>query len=494
MKKLFIMCLVLVMLPLSALADAIRFDLSLDIADNGLDTVLNKMQSLMTQGYMDDLTGLSDASEAEKEQFAKDAVAELKQELSGMDKMIDGARLQLMFDESALDAGLYLRKQIIAGAALYQEDGELGLTIDLLPGLLIGLPSVENMLMDEFAWLEEIDFEGIFSSADFDDVFDEAADILEQWAEGLKQTEKEGNFAGETYEGGVMRLTVDMDERDLMLLASALMHLSWPEELQDAVEDLMEELEDVSGLPFTELGDEIHRSILSTALENRYAYQLHVVEDDMDVIGMSLIILEGEQQIASLSLGGDGETTEIVLSYGVDAGNVYLVLQETAHPTVEDCTMLTFQFIQDPYRDGRYVASQHADNILLTITAEGYEDDDAWTCNVSFDGALLAHTLLTFENSGVFGEKIEMTTRFLLDEEHILSWTLTGALLEEDLKRPDFNSLIYVPYDSTDAMENENVMGIVENAEGLLMVRLFRAMPVELILQNLDLDDLLDIF
>lgn len=87
-----------------------------------------------------------------------------------------------------------------------------------------------------------------------------------------------------------------------------------------------------------------------------------------------------------------------------------------------------------------------------------------------------------------------MMTRLLLDEKHILSWKLAYTLLDNELERPDFESLIYIPYDSTDAMENEKVEQIVEDAEGMLRVRLFRAMPPALILQNIDIDDLFDIF
>lgn len=497
MKKFFALCLVLFMLPLGALADAVRVDLTLDAPAAGMDALLQTLQTLIVDGYLDDSIGLDDdISAQQRTEIASSVVEELKRESNGVYTMIDGAHLQLTIDEACMDASFFLRDQLIANAALYMEDTEIGLTTDLLPGLLFGFPSLERMLESEGFDLEEL--MEFLSSEEVEELMELFMDALNEaeyqysvWERAIIPTVETGSFAGENYSGGVRRETITLDERDFMLLVSLVLHM--PE-----LDDFVVALEKLIDQPLQETMEEIHTSALNTALDNRYAYQLHMVYDiNDDPIGYSLLVLDRGVQIAGASLSGDADgNLQLVISYGMDQGNVYAEMAIAPHPSQEGY-LFAFQFVKDEDRAGLYTASREAENILLSLISEAYEDEanDALICNVSFDGALLAHTLITLENIAYSSmNDSEVSTSLLVNDAHIMTWKLAWTELKEDIAWPDLQSMKYLRVDDEDFMEDEDLQEALENLESLLLIRLFRAMPAELILQTIDMGDLFDLF
>ncbi|MGN0971587.1 MAG: hypothetical protein ACI4OY_06495 [Aristaeellaceae bacterium] len=206
----------------------------------------------------------------------------------------------------------------------------------------------------------------------------ETAALAEQAATlmaSLGPMEETGSFLGDAYEGGVRRVTCQMDDRAIYLLAECLL---------GALEQ-SEELTRVTGL----LPEERYAAVaqlrswlLPAALENVYRYQLSLVYDEADaLVGVSLTALEEDKQISTLSIGLMEDGLEAVWGYGRDGVNDYIRLIVLEEETEEALTLgLRLTVLEDPAHMGYAMVSMldgaaaedHILSLAVVPTEEGY--------------------------------------------------------------------------------------------------------------------------
>lgn len=310
--------------------------------------------------------------------------------------------------------------------------------------------------------------------------------IIEQWSYALDQTEEIGHFAGDAYTGGTHRTTIRFDERDLALLLDMILDTFWSGRPDD--------LNALISYPFLLDGQDpdavrsfLHTSILRTAQSNRYHYVLHVVRDDQAaLIGLSLVVYLEERQVATLSIGGpngaqDGIATTIILGYGLNGENYYVLAQELEG--TEDGSFFTCTLLRDPAKSFQASAS-NPDNELMRMTFYNRSEGEThsmevklWSKDLEGSEFGMLFTSVHAGESGSFEGLLSLNQKALFTTR--IDYAPTEALPPLDLE-----GLQPLALDWNNITEDQ-IMLIADDANASiseLFVKLFKLMPPELMM------------
>ena len=210
----------------------------------------------------------------------------------------DAGRLTLAFDETnLLDMSVIARgEDLVIASDLFSGKGFL------IPG---GMAEAEDdeltRLMENTDWMQLLG--GMLNAA------------MTQ-LDRFEISTQRGSFSGDAYEGGVYCTTLTFDDADLAALLKAVM----TDELRALVLNLARAM-GFDGKAFLADLDKAHDDAAS---QNAYRYIIRLVTDaDEQFVGASAVVLQGEKQLGTLSIGYADSELRIVVGFGLDDVNYW---------------------------------------------------------------------------------------------------------------------------------------------------------------------------
>ena len=304
---------------------------------------------------------------------------------------------------------------------------------------------------------------------------------LETLTASLEQTEETGSFLGDTYEGGVRRVTCRLDDRTIYLMAECFLTTL---EGSEAFAHAMGMTQESMAASLVQLRD----SLLPGALENAYRYQLSLVYDENDaLVGISLTAMEGDKQLSTLSIGPVEDGLVAVWGYGMGGVNYYLRLILLAEEA-EDGTLalgLRLSVLEDPTHLGYAMVSRldgaAAEEHMLSmafspaaeetaVTGEYQVSSPADSATLTWNGAYTAEPFSLDVAADVYasgGDRSLMTLRLTSG---------TGEAITMDM-----DGLNVMNMDALDEAAQEELDQAMTMAVTDMTFQLFRMLPAELL-------------
>lgn len=451
MRKLLALLLAL-MLPCCALAETISMNWTTDVSADGLSMLIDLLEDPADEGPS----------------FTAKQIAALAELMSGfslrMDTHESGNRVKMVLsyqDEALVD----LDAQIAGDTTLF--------TLSLLEGMLLTAP-MDPALMEAQAAADEA-----WQHQPWLDLQKRYALFADVWESSLDVTIEYGSFIGDAYSGGKRSTTYRFDERDVAVLLESIITVDQPDNMATLLSFYGQQyFEDPDGLT-----DYLAKFARDVALRNQYRYVLRVVDDGAEeptLVGISLLVYEKDQLVATLSMGGDEDRTNIVLGYGIRGENCYLALTQTDDPANEP--NLLAKLWRDPGKVGYYAASADEQaNLLLTAKVYLDERDNLQSLRAELIGPITQNipieTTLSLENRETFGD---ITFSLSLSGERLLTSSMAFTSVED---LPDMTADDLQVIDITDISDEEeqDVASALDKAVTELGLKLFRLLPPELL-------------
>lgn len=216
-------------------------------------------------------------------------------------KLLNGFGIKIVAQENAAYFDLLLRGSSMLDFTVYEQNEERSyITSSMMPGYAVIQDSSDDAEDDAIA----------------DMLMEELSSLLPGMADAvmplLQEIEIErtrGSFAGDAYEGGVWCTTIRLDDRQIAEILQALL----TDEVRAAATGFLiaSELgtaEDIQQLI------ELHESV---AQANEHQYILRYVEDaNGEPVGLSAVVMRGEEQLKTFSLGITDDSLRIVTGVG----------------------------------------------------------------------------------------------------------------------------------------------------------------------------------
>ena len=277
MKKLLALLLAL-LLPLCAAAETYGFSIQVQVDETNF---MGAVQNVLTNGGVD-------VAAAEKQ-------AEL------MKQLVDGMGLQLKFDDSAFSLVFQLCGSRLFDLTAY-EQGEMTLVTS---SMLAGYALAETAESQE----------STIPQSEWDAAAQSVAATLLSWLDDVEKTESAGMFVGDAFEGGTKCTTWTLDDKMLSQLIDEML----TEDVREVLSAMYEEM----GLEAAEILANLDKVNKDAALNNRYAYVLRAVENEEKLVGLSLTVLQGDEQAATISIGFKENGITAVIGLGLEKQNYW---------------------------------------------------------------------------------------------------------------------------------------------------------------------------
>lgn len=226
----------------------------------------------------------------------------------GLAELLNGIRLEYSWQDGASEAALTLNGEDVVRGTVIQEADVQTVLLNFAPGYALKIPSAPSV--DTLVRMAQ--------AVDWTKIREEAAWSWDAFLSSADYVEEHGDFIGDAYAGGVRRQVLRLDDRDLSLLLSCLMNV-----LEH--DSQIQQLPESAGADLNSIIQTCDASLKNAALINAYSYQVCAVYDDTDrLIGLSGTALQGEKQIATISIGLDDQQVEVVWGYGYHGVNYYI--------------------------------------------------------------------------------------------------------------------------------------------------------------------------
>lgn len=454
MKKL-LACLLALMLPMSALADALSLDWSMTVEPDGMVELFHATMKALP----------------EAEQGDYPLVEEWLRELATFASSFT-CRWIFDYGNGRGHAAFACKEEELFSYDLTVADGSAVLLASFLPDmplLFVGPMSTDVTPRCIEAW----------QATRWSDVADMAGLICSSWFSAMEQTEETGHFAGDAYAGGTRRTTIRFDDRDLALLLDMLMDNEWPAELMT----LLNHPVISAGKEPSEFSSYLRTRIRWAALGNRYRYVLHLVWDGQDaLIGLSLIAYLEDQQVATLSMGAPNDPQDeiamtAVLGYGLNGENYYIMMQELTD--TEDGTRARCVLLRDPYKSFQASVADPA-NELLRMAVRDRSDDGVPAVGLQFSGPeLWNNEIEILLSADTKDESPSFDASFSLNRTPVSSMQIAVSHAEE---LPPLELEGFAPIDINEmTLEEELAMSdAILAGFDAMTVKLFKLMPPKL--------------
>lgn len=286
MKRILALLLVLFLLPVGALAEAFRLEVTISVdAENA--AKIFKAAGLFTGA----------SSEDELCRTLADFINGAALYITTQD---DATRVEIAFDEtSLLDLNL-----ITSG-------GQQLLTSSLMEGTAL------NLQLDQLD-IENDPFTRLLMDTDWFALLGGMAEAASRSLEGVEGATVRGSFTGDAYSGGVYCTTYIFEDKDVASLIGALMTEDFRNLLISACSYW-----DVDGAAILADADELNAKV---AVENKHRYIVRLVSDaQMNPVGLSAVVLTGDDQLGTLSLGFESGIVRLVVGFGIENANYWHV-------------------------------------------------------------------------------------------------------------------------------------------------------------------------
>lgn len=274
MKKFLALFLAALMLtlPMDVKAESVAFSVTLDVAEGAVDN------TALAEG-LQALTGLNGK--------AAETLS------AAVFKLLDGCGIQAAWQEDAIRIGLQFGGAEMLDLTAASRQETLYLASSLFPQhtITMAVPGAQPVQIN------------------FDGVADEVRDSVTAWLTEQRHSTSKGAFSGDAYDGGVSCTTWNLDDAALAALAFRVL-----------------QGEKINACLTSAFGAEVvanwQKQIADVA--DQHAYILRIVCDESDnVIGLSVVVLRGAQQIASLSAGLRDGRIKLVIGLGLKEQNYW---------------------------------------------------------------------------------------------------------------------------------------------------------------------------
>ena len=438
MKKLLAFLLAM-MLPVCALAET--YSISIDVKSEG-----NALVKYITEPLM---------PETAEDIAAFEAEAKLLQ------KLLNGAGLDMVVQEDAAYMELRLSGKPILDFTSYMDDEALWLTSSLIPGYALG--SRNEAADADQAALDALDWEGAVNSV---------LPGLHEWASSIKPSEARGVFMGDAYEGGIKCTTWTITDMDVVSLVNHLL----TEETRKLVSELLNSME----LDATALLQRLDELNAQVAKENQYSYVFRLVQGPQEVfVGASLTVLQAQEQIATISLGVQDEELRVVVGIGLAQQNYWC--EATIIGThAQDSLSVSGSICEwvgnkaDAFAYIRATAEPDAVwdwELTIAETDGGYD----WTFNAHSNGAAEVSASGTFSP-----DTCELSGEFTLGPADASLLSIAFDMGPSAAIQPMEQGLERVSIDDPAATERSNEL--FNQIAAMMMARLLKLLPMDMIL------------
>lgn len=219
-------------------------------------------------------------------------------------RVLNGASMRTASQEDAVYVEVNLSGGKLLDMTVHALDGTSCMTSSMLGN---------NALVEKVDATEQNDAIGELNWAVLGSSIEQA---FETWFAAMEPTTSRGAFAGDAYEGGTQCITWSFTDVDIAALASAIM----TEDVRKAAAAVMS----AYGLDSEDLLARFDELNAKVADEDVYLYILRVVKNDADeIIGASLTVVEEVTQVATISLGFEGEGVRLVAGFGLNQQNYW---------------------------------------------------------------------------------------------------------------------------------------------------------------------------
>ncbi len=191
---------------------------------------------------------------------------------------------------------------------VYSQENASYLTTSMLPGYALVEKNTDPQLSSNGpSQLNEAALSAIAVSVE---------NAVSAWMNSFEPMVSYGSFQGDAYSGGTKCTTWLLSDQDIAALVSAMA----TEEVRAAVTQLLRE----SGADAVRLLQQFDDLNDRVAKADAYMYILRVVHDDEDrFVGLSLTILEGAEQLATVSFGKQQKELRLVIGLGLKTQNYW---------------------------------------------------------------------------------------------------------------------------------------------------------------------------
>lgn len=421
----------------------------------------------LTMGWEADANGLSELLSA-WDNLDQAAIPNLAQ---GLQELLNSVSVTAGLQDNAAWLSCSYSGEDVFSLSMHATSESVYFLFNLLPGYVLTQPfdQLDAAAAEACAQsLSEIDWASLSS-----DLQSEAA----AWRDSLTIHSETGSFIGDAYEGGMYRDAIRLDDRDLSLLLDGLA--------------LRLEQSCPAGLPgLDDFLSSLRETTHEAALSNRFSYIIHqVLDEDNDVVGYSLAVLEDKTQVATLSLG-QGDPFRLVLGLGYGGCNHYLELTAKALPSGEGQMYdIHLALYADKARAGYHAAKLAEDSLRLSADGQaqllakggGY----AWNIDIAILDCTGNPIKLrqTMDGSLSLAEPaFHHTARLLMEETGAPILTETIDLVPTQPKAFDLDGLTPIPFDSLEDEEQSALIDeIINDAATDMALNLFKLLPPQLL-------------
>ena len=192
--------------------------------------------------------------------------------------------------------------------------------------------------------------------------------VLSAWLTGVESVRTEGVFSGDAFAEGTYCTTYTLQERDIAALLSSLL----TPEVQQCLQPVLAAAEMEASAFFSMLTAEND----AHAAENQYTYIVRLVDNENgELTGTSLTVLEDNVQLATASLGLTSDALDLVIGLGLSQENYWfdLRLDVAALPALYCDTVRLREFRAPKDETYAYATASRAPETWLTWSFTAYE-------------------------------------------------------------------------------------------------------------------------
>lgn len=400
---------------------------------------------------------------------SEDDPKKLKQLADAMAELAAGLDITFGWQDDGIYAALSLKDTLLLDMSVWAKDEQGVIMSNLLPGHYMSVSASQEETEASQVAYEQLE------SMDWAAMLADVRNCLNEWLAGLAVTEERGSFMGDAYEGGVYRKSRTFDDKSIAGLVDALVAVLDKHGINDALlDDYLGESGLISG--FVRWNHHI-------AEENQYSYVLHEVYGINETpIGYSLVALENDEQVMTLSLATAENGWRGVWGYGLNGQNYYIGVE-----CIQDAeeTLFGLMMYQDPMRAGYLAVEPFVENILLMVEGKCTVRERSWLAEVEVLDPMAAiidtYYVLDYESHADGGSELVLAW-YLPDEEGREETPMQRTSITIEPCEPQVWStegMTEIPAD--DGGDTELIDSLVEEALQELLVNLFRLVPTQML-------------
>ena len=364
----------------SALAEASRLEVRVSLDETNAPTVLQQLGLFSGESNQPDL--------------CKSLAQLLKNFTMQLHMQEDATRVDFVFDGVTL-----LELSVLMGGE------NLVITSDLMDGAGLGLPMEYVTMLTDY---------GMANVIQNNDWLDLATRMLEAGLEvlgGAEVVRSSGSFSGDAYTGGATCTTIYLDDKIIAETLDAMM-------IRSARNTVTYLFGDEFLTEFTAMN-------AAAAEANAHSYILRIVRDEADVlVGVSLTVLQGDKQLATLSLGIGENDLRLVAGFPLDDVNYWHHSEVTWEVTEDPTGMETLRLTGSVEE---FIAQKNYDFALGEMYRTQSMFYNTWNAQVNRQGSAYSWNMSLLERAGdsLVVDKTECQGLYLPDSR--LSNTVTRS-------------------------------------------------------------------